>query len=407
MWRRAETRPALAVLALGLSLLASWTAVGCQSSGCRSGPDQPAAGESPEAPTAAEAKGDLAATVRRLVDELGEDETREGATAALGAIGEAAVSQLTAALDGADADTRIAVLDALEAIGGPSTTEALLRAVNDSDEDVRLRAVEVLGTVRDRRAAPSLIERYATDGDDQVRYEILTTLGLIGDPAASELLVGETANDDRYARMWAMDALCEMRDPNAPRLAVALLRDSDVFVRRQVLSSCATAFDDDAGHAALVETVLSADDFDETVRARRNLQTYLKEPAQAERLRERIRTAALPALAGKHGQNAALLLADIGDPAGVEELVVALRSPDHFVRHHAAYQLGRLGATDAVPSLIEALSDEQPLVAATAHDALRALAERGDERAKQAVASYAGPRFDRRLSPQSVGPRAE
>jgi HEAT repeat protein len=377
---------------------------GCRGSGCQ--PTETSAPPRAEE-TGAQAKSELAATVEGLARKLGDEDTRDDATAALTALGETAIPQLAAALGHADADARIAVLDVLEAIAGPRTTEILLTALDDSDEDVRLRAVEVLGVTRDRHAVQPLIERYAKDDDDQVRYEILTTLGLLGDPAAADLLVEETADSDRYVRMWAMDALCTMRDPRSPRLAVVLLRDPDPFVRRQVLSSCPAALDDEAGHAALIETALAAADFDEAVRARRNLQRYLAQSRDAEKLRHRIRAAALAALPGERPTNAAFLLADADDPAGIRVLIDAIGSPDHFVRHHAAYYLGRLGGPDAVTALVEALDDEQPLVAATAHDALLGLAERGDAQAKEAVARYKGPQFEQRLSAQGGAPSTQ
>jgi HEAT repeat protein len=364
---------------------------GCQPSGCRSGsPPEPTV-----APTAHSAVDDA---VSKLIGKLRVEAERDDAIGALAALGETAIPALGKALKSGDAEARIAVVDALERIGTPAVTDALLTAFGDADEDVRYEAVEALGVVRDRRAVQPLLARYAKDNDDQVRYEILTTLGLIGDPAAGELLVAETRSEDRYERMWAMDALCTMKHESAPRLVVTLLRDSDIYVRRQVLSSCPKALDTPDGHAALIRTSLDADDFDEAVRARRNLETYLKTLAPGSELQKHIRDAARPALQGEHPVQAALLLADVGDSSGTAQLIAALEHPNYFVRHHAAYQLGRVGGPEAVPPLIGALQDKQALVAATAYDALVTFAEQGDGRAKKAVESYKGTKFDQKLA---------
>jgi HEAT repeat protein len=295
-----------------------------------------------------------------------------------------------------DPEVRLAAIETLERIQGADAVDALLIAVRDADGTVRLRAVEALGALPDRRAVPPLMARYGEDDDDQVRYEILTTLGKIGDPRAGDLLVAETRSSDRYARMWAVDALCAMRDARAPALAASALQDPERYVRQQVLRSCDAAFDTAEGHAALIQAALSDPDFESTVEARRQLRTAVTRP-QAEALREQIRAAGRAALGGPMSTNASFLLAEIGDSSAAAVLRRALADPNVFVRHHAAFYLGQVGGPDAVPALIAALDDPQPLVAATAHDSLLRFAQRGDRRAQGAVDRYQGKRFETRL----------
>jgi HEAT repeat protein len=356
--------------------------------GCRESESPPPPAHAPTHPAPA-----VQQTIDALVARIEADPDDAEAGAALGALGSTGIPALRAAMEHPDADVRTALVNVLEAIATDDTVDPLLSALGDVDENVRVEVVEALGVVRSRRSVPPLLERYPREDAGRVRYEILTSLGLIGDPAAVDLLVGETHSSDRYARMWAMSALCAMEDPRAARLVISLIRDPDLYVRRHVLSSCGTALDSAEGRAALIETALTAADFDETVRARRNLQRYLQ-GASATDLQAQMRAAARAALQeGRQPERAALLLADIGDPAGTDALIAALDDPDPFVRHHAAHELGRLGDARAVPGLIAALADPHELVAATAYDALRIFAERKDERARAAVANYRGPRL--------------
>jgi HEAT repeat protein len=340
----------------------------------------------------------LQRTIDDLVARLEVDPDDADAGAALAALGSVGIPTLRTAMGHPDPDVRIALVNVLEAVATDDAVDPLLRTLDDTDENVRVEAVEALGVVKNRRAVLPMLARYPRENDAQVRYEILTTLGLIGDPAAVALLDTETRSRDPYARMWAMSALCALRERSAARLVIAMIRDPELYVRRHVLSSCGVALDSTEGHAALIETALTAVNFDEAVRARRNLQGYLQRGASVTDLQRRIRAAALAALQGaQQPERAALLLADIGDPAGADALIAALEHLDPFVRHHAAYELGRLGDARAVPGLIKALSDSYELVAATAHDALLVFADGNDERARAAVAGYAGPRLERRL----------
>jgi hypothetical protein len=69
-------------------------------------------------------------------------------------------------------------------------------------------------------------------------------------------------------------------------------------------------------------------------------------------------------------------LASSGDPAAGAHLAARLTDPDLFVRMAAARALGELGASDAVPALIEALEDAEPSVREAAVLALRTITGR-------------------------------
>lgn len=366
----------------GAALVLTVLLAGCQST----------RGSGPPATDAA-----LSPTIARLTASLRKEDGRESAQAALVALGEPAVPALSEALRDPDPEVRLAAIETLERIQTATVVEPLLAAAQDREAVVRLRAVEALGMVPDPRTVQRLMTQYHSDDDDQVRYEILTTLGKIGDPRAAGLLMAETKSRDRYVRMWAMDGLCTMRDERAPALAVSLVKDPEPYVRQQVLRSCAALLDTPPGHAALIRVAVTDADFDATVEARRQLRNALQRAGSGGALGGQIRTAGRAALSGPQPTHAALLLADIGDPAGAQALRAALADPNVFVRHHAAYALGHVGGPESVPALIAALRDPQPLVTATAYDSLSLFAERGDARAKAAVDRYQGKRFEGRL----------
>ena len=351
-------------------------------------------GEGVAAPErAADPVGTAVATILASATKDDADDT-DGLVTALAALGEPAIAPLARALDAEPQETvRLVAVEALAkalATGARPAADALLGGLDDPSEEVRLRVVQKLGELRERTAVQPLLALYRRDEDAQVRYECLTSLGLIGDPAAAEPLVAETRSDDPYVRMWAMDALCQMRDERAPSLAASLLNDPSPYVREQVVRSCARAFDTPEGHRALVDFALSSPEFQASVAARATLAGYVR--AGSAGTADAIRGEALAALSGPRSLRAALLLGDLGDKAGTDRLIEALGDPDYWVRHHAAFLLARIGEPRAVPALIRALEDHVELVAMTAYSSLRAFAEGGDKRAAKALEGYKGRR---------------
>lgn len=339
---------------------------------------------------------ELSRTIERLLQRLRADADDEDAAGALTALGEVALPALRGALAVADAELRFVIVRVLQAIPGDDALAILRTAIADADEDVRFAVVEALGERADRNAVTLLRERYDIDDDAQVRYEILTALGSIGDPSMVPFLVERTAADDPYTRLWAVDALCQMRAPEAVDVAARLLGDESAYVRRRVVTACGESLVRDDAVAGLIHIAVHADTFAESAAARRSL-LALAGNRGGGTLGPRIRTTATAALAGDDAVQAALLLADINDPSGLDVLRDNYAHADPFARHHIAFELGRLGGPKSIPPLITLLADPVELVAATAYDALLNFAERGDERAMAAVAGYTGQKFPTRL----------
>lgn len=347
----------------------------------------------PAAPPAADAL--LTATVQRLVAQLRseESETDDAAAAALAALGPPAVPALAALLrdPSASEDVKARAIETLARMRAAAAIGPLAGTLAEQSVQLRIEAVQALGAIADRQAVPALIAQYRHDEAPQVRYECLTSLGLIGDPGSADLLLAETSSADLYARMWALDALCQMGAATAADAALRLLEDPSVYVRRRALRSCTAALTSPAAEEAVIRHAVHDPDFETSVWARRVMEQRLADPADHQRLAAPIQqaTAALvdtrPALTQEQYQ-AIFLLAELGDGAATDSLIAALHAPDMLVRHHAAFLLGRGGDVRAIPALTAALDDDQGLVRGTAREALRQFAERGEVSARDAIA---------------------
>jgi HEAT repeat protein len=351
------------------------------------------------APPSAEVSAAVSKLLRSAADEEGDADELEGKLAAIAAFGDPAIPLLAAALADPDENIRLTTVQALAKFDSPAVVDPLLTALKDESSDVRTEAVRALGKRRDRRAVPALLKQAQEDDTNSVRYACLMSLGLIGDPVAVPLLLNGTHDADPYVRMWSMIALCDMQQEQAPELVVSLVRDANVYVRRQLLVACEPALDSAAGHRALIDLALSADDFSTRVFAGGNLSNYRQRGEGSAELTEQVRRAARAALKNPaQTVNAALLLGELRDPAAVDGLIAALQSANYLLRVLAARRLGEIGDRRAVPALIKILGDPQEIVAAMAHKALQRFAQDGDAQAQAAVKNYKGKKFDQPLA---------
>jgi HEAT repeat protein len=336
------------------------------------------------------------ATVTHLLHSAAKQDDHDATVDAIAALGPAALPGLSKGLGDPDENVRLVAVETLGKMHGQEVMDPLLLALNDSNSDVRLSAVEGLGGHGDRRAVQPLLVQFAKDDNPQVRYECLTSLGLIGDPSTVDFLVKGTSDTDHFIRLWSIDALCQMRAPQAQELVLVLVHDPYAAVRDQVIQACGDAFNTPEGRRTLIELALTAKEFPTTFWARRHLTTFVEQGPDGPQLAEQIRAAALPALHAPNALRAAMLLGDLGDRAATDRLIAALRDPDYLVRHHAAFLLAKLRDPRAVPALIATLNDKVELVAASAYNALQWFADDGDARARDAVQNYKGKKFDRR-----------
>jgi HEAT repeat protein len=178
---------------------------------------------------------------------------RKTAVEALVAIkGQSVITGLIEALNASDnAGARNSAIEALVQIGG-SALETLLPVLTTPDPDVRKFIVDILGEIKDSRAAPALITRLVEDEDENIRVASAEALGKVRDPQAVDALL---ACVNRHEQGWldnaAAEALGEIGDERAlgPLLA-ALDRNS---LREPVLEALGKI-----GNANTIEPLITA-----------------------------------------------------------------------------------------------------------------------------------------------------
>lgn len=173
-----------------------------------------------------------------LID--GDEDARQEAVDALGALGEASVPPLLALLGDGDADVRCWVIWTLAQTGSRQAVQPLMAALDDADCDVRIGAALALGELGAAEAAPALVAQLASwngllsrcaaaalekigreavpaliealeHPKSQVRMWAARALGRIGSTAAVESLCQVYLYDQSYlAQHYAEEALREM-----------------------------------------------------------------------------------------------------------------------------------------------------------------------------------------------------
>ena len=183
---------------------------------------------------AAAANGDASAVATQLSDALAGDcaATVNRSVYALAALGAAAVPALSAALEHASAQVRARAAQALAEMGGPTlgAAQALVRALDDDDEQVRTWAATALGTSSGGDAEASIVALEATLDADlpdhgyrrQIAAQAIVRLAPRLDGAVAERVTGLLApyleSRNRYLRGLAAEALRRLRTPAATEL---------------------------------------------------------------------------------------------------------------------------------------------------------------------------------------------
>ncbi|MFH1185342.1 MAG: HEAT repeat domain-containing protein [Chloroflexota bacterium] len=156
-----------------------------------------------------------------VADLIGTDESAaETAVSGLAEGGEPAAAAMLHLLGSADAEHRWWAVRVLAAMQAPPTSW-LLRALGDTEADVRAAAALALGAHPDETAA-TLLVRALGDEDSLVAILAVNALVKIGG-AAVPLLIDSFVGAPRRRQIHIMRALAELRDPRGIRLMFASL----------------------------------------------------------------------------------------------------------------------------------------------------------------------------------------
>lgn len=160
-----------------------------------------------------------------LLDEAADDEQREQAALALGALGDAALPRLRALLQSDEVDHRWWVARALTAVGGAPAASLLIETLSDSDPDVRACAAMGLGLLAAPEAVGPLIRVLVDESAYVARIasDALSQVGALAIPALIEAL----SSASTATRLGAARALVPLESHAAiPALCKALDDDS-------------------------------------------------------------------------------------------------------------------------------------------------------------------------------------
>jgi HEAT repeat protein len=117
------------------------------------------------------------------------------------------VQRLTKALDHYDPAVRVAAARVIARLKITDAGDALIKAINDSQADVRYAAMRALGAIRDERAAAALTEQFAFYKKGEGAWSALDALGRIGAPASVPLFKERLQDKDPYIRRAAIEGL--------------------------------------------------------------------------------------------------------------------------------------------------------------------------------------------------------
>jgi len=225
-----------------------------------------------------------------------------------------------------------------------------------------------------------------------VRAGVVGALARLHTPETAPLLVTAAHDPAEEVRSAAVDALGGLADPRGQGVVEAALHDPGARVRLFAARACAALCSSPAALARLVEIALDDESLPASSWARASLRELLGRDAAARAAAGRAAKARLPEANPVEARaRAALLLADLGDPAGAEALAVAAQHTTTLqLRLQAIYALGVVGDEASVPALAELLADANPSVPVYAYDALGKLDARGVASAATARQAYRG-----------------
>ena len=305
------------------------------------------------------------------------------------------ITALAQALDDSEYEVRLAAVNSLGGLQDPAAIAALAKALKeDTDARVREAAAWALGEIDDNRAVPHLLEALKTERSSKVRVKIIESLNQIDDPSAIGGVSGAIKDPSAEVRRAAVEALGEFGDAAVIPALAAMIRDEDVQVRRNVAEALGSleesstieplkemTRDRDAEvRASAIEGLAQHESMSLLpifVAALKDSSAHVREHAadalgSFDELKDAPR-ALIDALSDPSRdvrRTAASALGNIGDEAAVPALKKLVTDTDTETRRHAVEALKDIGGAEAVTALMGLLKDPDPEVRKSAAEAL-------------------------------------
>ncbi len=275
---------------------------------------------------------------------------------------------LAGLLGGAEADTKVRILEVLADRGDRGALGPVLRAAQDGGQDVRAAALRALGQVGNQSVVP-LLARRAAEGEGSERSAAQQALNALSGPGVNRAMIELAAESPPSVAKPLIRSLAERgaTDTTAMLMEIAL-RDEDDSKRVECLGAL-RVLGDDRTVGKLVRIVWDAQSDPVRQAAVQTLMAVCQESDDRRSCVEEITTglhsAPVPARAG-------LLkaLGPLGGPRALEELRSGLRSDTPEVHDAAVRALAQSPDPAAAPDLLK-------LARSASSDTHRVLALRG------------------------------
>lgn len=295
-----------------------------------------------------------------VADGLGEDGDRR------------AVQVLSALYHAARPYEQRIIVEGLASATDPSAVTVLMEASRASERMVRLEALRSLGPLGNRRAIPLLHQVLVSKERDAFeRVMAARSLLLMGDKSGVPYLramVGDRSQGT-YERAVAAAALGFASDPSAVPVLKLALADHELEVRIGAAAAL-THYREPAGAEYLKHALANADYMTrlEISELFGDLDAVSGSAVVLAGLYSNygaVRLAAIKALAAGHSERNAELLD-----------ALARDSDDATLRAEVAWALGRIGSPGSIPTLLELVQEQDPMIRYTAADGLNRIATR-------------------------------
>ena len=168
-----------------------------------------------------------------------DDENARVRTEAIYAFGVVARAPLTAeqhqlllaTLDHYDPAVRSGAARVIARLRAAGTGDALIKAVNDSQKEVRFAAMRALGAIHEERALGALTEQLAYYKKGEGAWSALDALARIGAPASTPIFRARLQDKDPYIRRAAAEGIGRAGDAESAAALEGLSTDESAMVR--------------------------------------------------------------------------------------------------------------------------------------------------------------------------------
>ena len=142
------------------------------------------------------------------------------------------VPALIKALDHYDPAIRTGAARVIGRLQVKAAGDALIRATNDSNAEVRFAAMRALGAIREDRAVQALTEQFNFYGNGEGAWSALDALARIANPSSIPLFKARLADKDPFLRRASADGLARTGDKSEiSALQMAAGSDASPMVR--------------------------------------------------------------------------------------------------------------------------------------------------------------------------------